>query len=127
MNEGTTISYPARPSQFLALLEQLERLGDWEVNTLTYTDRCYVGFSPRSSARSSKKHERECLIYNGTKAPVVHLDKLSFDLLRLFEKGEPWDPQVYTANPYMPDTAKRFLNQLFAVLVSVKPALPQAA
>jgi hypothetical protein len=121
------IKYPARPSQFLALLEQHEGLADWDVYGRGNDENCHVMFSSRSSSAASKTHGRECVVYFGTKAPVIQVGKLSFDLLRLFEKGHAWDPQVYTSNPYMPDTAKRFLNQLFAVLVLSKRALPEAA
>lgn len=126
MNEGTTISYPARPSQFLALLEQIDDLGSWEVSSRSSPASSYVAFYPRSSS-FAKRHHQEHIVYFAKRPPVVQLGKLSFDLLRLFEKGQPWDPQVYTANPYMPDTAKQLLNQLFAVLVTVEPALQHAA
>jgi hypothetical protein len=120
------IKYPARSSEFLALLEQHEGLADWEMHGRPNDEKSYVTFSPRSSAAGPSTRSRECLVYFDKRAPIVQLGKVSFDLLRLFEKGQPWDPQVYTSNPYMPDTAKRFLNQLFAVLIT-KPAIAEAA
>jgi hypothetical protein len=131
MKEGTTIPYPARPSQFLALIEQQERMGDWEVIGRNFGIHTVIAFTLREPLTSAKKHEAEGLFYADSAAPVVRLGKVEFDLLRLFEKGEPWDPQVYTNNPYMPNTAKLFLNALFAALVTGTPAsaaaMPEAA
>jgi hypothetical protein len=44
-------------------------------------------------------------------------DNMMFDLVRLFEPGEEWDPKVYSTNSFMPLLFKEFLDQLFAVLI----------
>ncbi|MEJ7927129.1 hypothetical protein WG908_10230 [Sphingobium sp. AN641] len=58
------------------------------------------------------------LLYFEGNLPAVRLgDNIMFDLVRLFEPAEEWDPKVYSTNSFMPALFKEFLDQLFAVLM----------
>lgn len=116
-DEQVTINYPAKASQFLALIEQWDEGSNepgsiWSVRSEAtgIVFDCAKGFYGSNSGNM-------CLYYPRNRAPKVYVpgQPIEFPLSELFEKGKPWDPDVYRNNPYMPPQHKRFLDGLFAL------------
>ncbi|MFW5453058.1 hypothetical protein [Thioalkalivibrio sulfidiphilus] len=117
--EQVTINYPAKASQFLALIEQwddgsAERASLWTVSS---QPTCIVFVCAEKIFGTHSGNMR--LYYERGRAPVVIGEAIEFPLNELFEKGKPWDPDVYRNNPYMPPQHKRFLDGLFALFAAL--------
>lgn len=107
---GTAINYPAKSSQFLALLEQQGKMFEWGIKS----DGGVITF--RLDFFGDNRNMR--LVYTSRHPPRIVAEGIDFKLLSLFDKGQPWDPDVYRNNPYMPNQHKRFLDALFGLFAA---------
>lgn len=104
---GTAINYPAKASQFMALLEQQGKTCSWGVKSEGGITTFRLDFF------GDNRNMR--LVYTDRHPPRIVAEGIDFKLLSLFDKGQPWDPDVYRSNPYMPNQHKRFLDALFGL------------
>jgi hypothetical protein len=116
MTTDNLVRYPAGPGDFLSLLERVGQLRYWNIRHAPMPAGALTTFTTSSGnvALGRVPH----LLYFEGQLPAVRLgDDIMFDLVRLFEPGEEWDPKVYSTNSFMPLQFKDFLDQLFAVLL----------
>jgi len=116
MTHEKLVHFPVGPGDFLSLLERTEQLRYWHIRHTPMPAGALTTFStsPGNVSLGRVPH----LLYFEGDLPAVRLgDDMMFDLVRLFERGEEWDPKVYSTNSFMPEPFKEFLDQLFAVLL----------
>lgn len=125
MTDENLVPFPAGPGQFLSLLERVGQLSHWHVRHTPMPAGALTTFTT-SSGNVNLGRVPHVLYFEG-ELPAVRLgDDMMFDLVRLFERGEEWDPKVYSTNSFMPAQFKEFLDQLFAVLVAHRALRAQA-
>lgn len=115
MTNENRYHYPVEPGQFLTMLNRVGQLGQWYVRHSPSWNLSITSFS-LSPGAGNLPNEASLFFVEG-ELPAVKIGKITFELIDLFERGEAWDPKVYTDNPFMPYQLKEFLDQLFAVLM----------
>jgi hypothetical protein len=117
MTTDNLVRYPAGPGQFLSMLERTGQIGNWHIThaPAPFGGRTFTSFGITADAGTLPNDA--ALVYVGDDLPLVKLDAMRFDLMRLFEPRAEWHPSAYSANSFMPWRLKDFLDQLFAVLM----------
>lgn len=117
MTDDKFFQYPLGPGDFLSLLERVGQLRYWHIRHNPMPAGALTTFTT-SSGNVNLGRVPHLLYFEGS-LPAVRLgDDMMFDLVSLFEPGAEWDPKVYSTNSFMPPLFKKFLDQLFAVLVA---------
>jgi hypothetical protein len=125
MTNDNLTRYPVGPGEFLSLLERVGQLRYWHIRHNPMPAGALTTFTT-SSGNVNLGRVPHLLYFEGD-PPAVRLgDDIMFDLVRLFEPGEEWDPKVYSTNSFMPVQFKEFLDQLFAVLIGDRNLRAQA-
>jgi hypothetical protein len=116
MTDQNLVRFPLEPGQFLTMLERVGQLRYWHIRHNPMPAGALTTFTTSSGNVNLGRVPHLC--YFEGSLPAVRLgDDIMFDLVRLFESGEEWDPKVYSTNSFMPLQFREFLDQLFAVLI----------
>jgi hypothetical protein len=116
MTDKDLVRFPVGPGDFVSILERVGQLRYWHIRHLPMPAGAMTTFATSSGNVTLGRVPH--VFYLEGDLPAVRVgEDMVFDLVRLFEPGSEWHPQVYSANSFMPLQFKEFLDQLFAVLL----------